>query len=101
MHNKYAKDGLAAISVSIDEMPTEEATKAKVLKFLQSKNATFTNLILDEPIQVWDEKLHFQNPPCVFVFNREGKWTQFKAGGDKEVDNDAIEKLVVELLKKK
>jgi hypothetical protein len=101
MHKKYAKDGLAAISVSIDELKDNpEGTKAKVLKFLKDQQAAETNFILDEPAEVMAERLHFQLIPCVFVFNRQGKWTQFKTG-DKEVTAEDIEKLVVELLKKK
>jgi len=74
MHKKYAKDGLVAISVSLDELKDKEMA----LKFLQSKEAAFTNLLLNDTVN-WSEKLHFSAPPCYFVFNRQGKWVQFKA----------------------
>jgi hypothetical protein len=93
---KYAKDGMVAVSVSVDEL-SEPDTKDKVLEFLTKVGATFTNVILDEPPEFWQKQLHFDIVPCVFVFNREGKWTQFKD----EVNYEDIEKLVVELLKKK
>jgi hypothetical protein len=96
MHKKYARDGLAAVSVSVD--PLEDGVQERVLKFLQSKGATFTNLILDEPSEVWQEKLHFASVPTVFVFSRDGKWTQFT---EDKFNYDDVEKLVVELLKKK
>ena len=96
MHKKYAKDGLAVISVSVD--PPED--KDKALTFLQSKGSTFTNLFLDETPEFWTKKLRFIAPPCVYVFNRQGKWTQFDAGQE-EIDDAKVEKLVVEYLKGK
>lgn len=98
MHKQYAKDGLAAISVSMDD-PSEKETKGKVLKFLESKKAGFENYILDEPPEVWTKKLDFESLPCVFVFDREGKRVkQFK---DEEFTYRDVEKVVLEELKKK
>jgi hypothetical protein len=98
MQNKYASKGLVAIAVHVD--PSFDAeTQASVLKFLEKRNATTTiNLILDEPTEVWQQKLHSPLLPNVFVFNREGKWTQFTTEG---VKYDEIEKLVVKLLDQK
>jgi len=93
MHKKYAKDGLVAISVSLDELKDKEVA----LKFLQSKDATFTNLLLNDTVN-WSEKLHFFAPPCYFVFNRQGKWVQFKAE-DGEISYEDMEKRVREFLK--
>jgi thiol-disulfide isomerase/thioredoxin len=99
MYRKYAADGMAAVSVCVAAFdgfePAEE--KEKALKFLQSKNATFTNVILDASADVVQEKLRIDSIPCVYVFNREGKWYQFK-GKDKYAE---VEKLVTELLKAK
>jgi hypothetical protein len=96
MHRTYAKDGLAALSVSLDD-PHDKGVCERVLKFLQAKNATFTNLILDEGPEVWQEKLKFTGPPCVFVFDRQGKLVkQFKD----EFTYVEVEKLVKELLGK-
>jgi hypothetical protein len=94
MHKKYAKDGLAAISVSLDDLKDKKAEE-RVIEFLRKQKATFTNLILDEKAEVWQKKLKFDGPPCVFVFNREGKPKKFDAP-----DYDEIEKYVDELLKK-
>ena len=94
MHNKYAKDGFAAISVSLDD-PKDENARQRVLDFLRKQKANFTNLILDEKSEVWQEKLKFDGPPCVFVFNRDGKRKQYTSP-----DYAEIEKHVAELLKK-
>ena len=91
LQEKFAGQGLVAISVSFDE-PKD---KAKVLKFLQEKKATFTNVILDESQDIWLPKFHIYGPPAVFVFNREGKWTLFKY----ERVYGQVEKLVAEQLR--
>ena len=95
MHKKYAKDGLVAISVSLDELKDKEVA----LKFLQSKEATFTNLLLNDTVDL-SEKLHFSAPPCYFVFNRQGKWVQFKAE-DGEINYEDMEKRLREFLKER
>ena len=96
MQNKYGKDGVVAMSVSLDD-PNEKDNKHKVLKFLESQKATFSNFILDEKPEYWQEKLKIDGPPCVFVFNRDGKWTKFEPFPE----YPEVEKLVVEYLKKK
>ncbi len=95
MHQKYAKDGFAAISVSLDD-PGDPQAKARVVKFLEGQKAAFTNLILDEQPEVWQEKLKFAGPPAVFVFDRQGKWKKFE--GDFQYKD--VEAYVQELLKK-
>jgi len=94
MHEKFAKDGLAAISVSLDD-PKDKKAQQNVIDFLRKQNATFTNLILDEKAEVWQEKLKFAGPPCVFVFNRNAEWKKFESP-----DYAEIEKYVAELVKK-
>ncbi len=98
MQKKYAKDGVVAVSVNLDD-PNKDAVKDKIKKFLVSQKATFTNLILDEPPDVWQKKLKFDGPPCVFVFDRDGKIAKKFDSGEKYEDD--IEKFVVDLLKKK
>jgi hypothetical protein len=98
MHKKYADKGFAAITVALDD-PTNEKTKASLLKFLQEQKAPFTNFILDEKPEVWSKKLGIESYPAVFVFNREGKYKRFEAG-DIEEGYTNIEKLVVDWLKK-
>jgi hypothetical protein len=97
MSNKQPKDKFAAISVSLDD-PKDEAARRNVQTFLQEQKATFTNLILDEKVEDWQEKLNFDGPPCVFVYSQEGKLAkQFKD----EVSYEDVKKLVNELLGKK
>ena len=97
MHNKLAKDGLVAISVTLDD-PDDKEAKGRALKFLQKQKATFKNFQLLDDSSVWQEKLKISGPPCVYVFNRENQWAA-KLEGEK-VDYAEIEKLVRELLKK-
>jgi thiol-disulfide isomerase/thioredoxin len=97
MHQKYASEGLAAISVSLDD-PSQPGAVEKVQGFLKTQRASFTNLILDEKPEVWQEKFGFDGPPCVFVFDRHGEIKkQFKD----DFTYDEVEKLVKELLTKK
>jgi hypothetical protein len=97
MHRKYAGAGFAAVSVSLDD-PADQAVMKRVRQFLEEKKAAFTNLVLDEQLEVWQKNLRFDGPPSVFVFDRQGKWTQYTAN---DLDYARVEKLVVELLKKK
>jgi len=94
LHSKYAMEGLTAISVSLDE-PEEKGKKERVVSFLTNTKATFTNFILDESQEFWQKKFDFMGPPCVFVFNRQGKWKQFK-----DIENyQEVEKYAVKCLK--
>jgi thiol-disulfide isomerase/thioredoxin len=97
LHQRFAKDGLVAVSVSLDDL-SEDGAKDKVMKFLQKQQATMANLILDEKPEVWQAKLKIDGPPLVMVFNRKGELEQKFV--DKDVDYAVIEKLVAELLKK-
>jgi thiol-disulfide isomerase/thioredoxin len=79
MYQKFRDKGLVVISVSTDpvELGDEAKLKAKVLRFLQSENATFSNVILNEPPDLLRTKLHMDFIPCIYVFNQAGQWTQF------------------------
>ncbi len=99
MHRQYASQGLAAVSVSLDELdePSPPKVQEKVLRFLRTKNADLQNFILDEKPKVWQEKLQIEGPPCVYVFDREGKQVKQFKDDFKYAD---VEKLAVEALKK-
>jgi len=111
MHKKYAKDGLVALSVSVDKLVDEDSGQRieskvlpKVLAFLKQKEATLTNLLLDEPQEFWKKKLGVDfGVPVVFVFNRQGKWVRFKGEAEKgaaeELDYAKVEDQVKKLLK--
>ena len=85
------------ISLSTDEASQKDA----VLKFLKDKSATFPNLLIDEDSAFYQEKLRFDARPSYYVFNRQGKWTQFKTEGANDVNYEAMEKLIAELLREK
>src|SRR5262245_42486581 len=97
MHTKYAKDGLVAFSGALDD-PSNKKTGEKLLKFLEEKKATFTNLWLNEEPEAWQEKLKIDGPPAVFVFDRDGKPAKKFTENFTYAD---VEKLVEELMKKK
>jgi hypothetical protein len=99
MHKKYADRGLAVVTVTLDDA-TDDATRAKVVKFLKERKAVFPNLLLDEPAEVWQKKFRYAGVPFFFVFNREGKYRSFDATGIDE-DLSGIEKLVVDWLQLK
>lgn len=96
MHQKYATKGLAVVAVSLDR--TED--RDKVGKFLTKHRAAFTNLLLDEETDFWQEKLKFSAAPALFVFDRRGKWVQFTSD-EMKIDHDRVEKTIVQMLAEK
>jgi hypothetical protein len=98
MQRKYAKGGVVALSVSLDN-PEDKEVRERILKFLRAKDAEFTNLYLDESSELWSERLKIDLPPAVFVFDREGRIAgKFKL--EKANYEKYVEPLVDELLKK-
>lgn len=97
MHKKYSGAGLIVITVNTDDAADKEARDG-IRKFLADKQVDVINLLLDEPMEFMQEKLRFSFLPCYYVFNRQGKWTQFQ--GD-DLDYQAMDKLVLESLKEK
>ena len=69
MHNKYAKDGLVCMSVSVDDKDDRD----KALAFLKLQKAEFANYLIDEPAEVWQKRLEVAAPPGVIVFGRDGR----------------------------
>lgn len=104
VQKKYGKDGLVSISVSLDKVDKEETQTmrtGRVLKALEKLGSTISNVILDEPQKLVDDKLRIGSIPCIYVFNRQGKWTKFGGDEDSVVVPADVEKLVVELVKEK
>lgn len=97
MHKQYQKDGLAAVSLNLDD-PADEATMKLVHDFLKSQKVTFASYVLKEVQEFWQEKFGIAGPPAVFVFGRDGKLAKKFTG---EVKYEEVEKLATELLKKK
>jgi hypothetical protein len=100
MHNKLDKKKFLAISVSLDERKDPEQIAAKqklMLTFLEKQKATLTNVWLVDPSDHWQEKLQFNIPPCVYVFDTDNRYVR-KFVGD-EVNTTVIENIVEELMK--
>ena len=95
LHRNYAREGLAAVSVSVDD-PTDDEARDRAKKFLIARKAEFSNYLLNEKPAVWQAKLKIDGPPCVFVFNRKGEL--LKKYHD-DVDYGEIERLVKNALK--
>lgn len=96
MHKKLASQGFAAISVDLDDAGDKESMD-RVQDYLKRQQAAFTNLVLNEKPEYWQEQLPFTGPPYVFVFNREGRI----ALQTNNPDYKKINLLVEELLKQK
>jgi thiol-disulfide isomerase/thioredoxin len=108
LHQKYAKDGFAAITVLT---PSNKEKQAEALaegqKFLQEQGAAFDNLYLDVPPRDWKDRLPvIKSLPSVFLFNRDNqlvkKWPVLDAKGETVQDPsyEEVEKVLVGLLKK-
>jgi hypothetical protein len=97
MHKKYGRDGLVALSVSLDN-PNDGKIRARVDEFLQKKQARFTNLIAEGQADEWYDRLKIDGIPAVFVFDQENHRVKKMAG--EGVDYKAVESEVAKLLKK-
>ena len=95
LHDKYSRQGLAVVSVSVDP-PDDTDARAAARAFLAKHNATFRNLILMDKAEVWQEKWKVVGPPLLFLFNREGRLV---ARWDDKIDLADVEKQVAALLK--
>jgi thiol-disulfide isomerase/thioredoxin len=86
LQKKHAADGLVVITVSVDPM-TKLARANEVLTELESP---LRNLLLDEPVDMWSQKLDASSLPFAFVFDRRGKWVRFRAS-DYEKNNNPMD----------
>jgi thiol-disulfide isomerase/thioredoxin len=96
LYAKRHKEGLEVITVNINvqELPAEKNHKES-LDFLRSKKAVFRNVILDEGEDIWVKRLRIADFPSIYVFDRQGRWTQFRA----PIDHKAVAALVDKLLR--
>jgi thiol-disulfide isomerase/thioredoxin len=100
MQQKLGKDGLIAISLSVDD-PKDMMARANAVRFLERMKAyDVINLHLNEEAAFWQAKFKTDGPPVVFVFDRDNRIALRLPVGDEAVDYAAIEKKVIELLKK-
>jgi thiol-disulfide isomerase/thioredoxin len=101
MHNKFDKKKVAIISVTVD--PREDADqiaekRKAIVRFLEKNKATMTNVWLDEPAAVWQEKTGINAVPFMYVFDKDNRFIK-KLDGD-EYNPTVAENLVEELAKK-
>jgi hypothetical protein len=101
MHTKLADKGLVVLTVSVDPPHMKDLVE-QANDFLRKQQPPFVNLHLDEPEKVWGNKLGFTFPPCVYVFDRRGKWIRFRGlDYDEEKLHHEVEKTVRRLLEEK
>lgn len=102
MHNELGKDGVATVSVNMDDNDGKPALEARVSKILQNLHADFTALMLapGQDATDWlDNKLKAPDGlPAQQIFDRQGKLDKTFSGGGHEAE---ISKRVAELLKQK
>ncbi len=72
LHGKYASRGLSVISVSVD-LPDDADAKTAAREFLVRQKATFRNVILSDPAEVWQAKWKVNGPPLLFLFDKAGR----------------------------
>ncbi len=102
MHRKYAKKGLAVISLSLDDA-SDKAAVDEAEKFLKSRKAAFTNVLLNENFGEGFEKLNINAIPAVFVFGPDGKEVKRFTMDDpnNQFTYDDVEKAIMSLLGEK
>jgi hypothetical protein len=109
MLDKYGKDGLAVIGVTLDA-PKETKARENAAKFLEKLKVPFRNFALDVPEDKRPAPLGFISKagvPGVFVFNRDNRYVKklpvldAKDEPIEPVDPAVIEKIIAEQIKKK
>jgi thiol-disulfide isomerase/thioredoxin len=97
LHKEFAKDGLVCISLSVDL----EENYQGALDFLKKNDADFRNYILwdnDDNKDKLDKTFTHAAPPIFHVFDKTGKRIKTWEG---RIEEEAIDKLVKELLQQK
>lgn len=95
LHDRYGKEGLVVVTVDNDA----PESKARSLGFLKQIGARFTNLLLDEPGEVFEQKLRIGTYPCYYVFDRQGRWRQFTGSETRKVDLVELDAFIAQALK--
>jgi hypothetical protein len=102
MHHKYQAKGLVVISVNLNDA-SDADERMETLKVLKKFKLDVINVVLDEPQEVWKEKLRVKlGPPGLYVFDRNGKWRMLYGAtlldDEGNVRHEAVEALVKKLL---
>ena len=93
LHEKFAKQGLVVISVSVDP-PDDPDARSAAQAFLTKQRATFRNVQLSDNAEVWQAKWNVVGPPLLFLFDRDGKLVSRWEG---KIDVDEVARRVAEL----
>lgn len=99
LHKRLADEGLAVVSVSLDD----PAMESQILDFLQAQGATFDNFISRYGASAESTKaFQIKNDTLPFfkLYDRSGK-LQKTLGGGEAVDTEEVERAVEELLHQK
>ncbi len=99
MHQKYARKGLAVVSLSLDDRAKPKQVN-EAREFLKEKKAVFTNFLLDEEFGDGFDKLNVNAIPAVFLFGPDGKEVKRFTLDDTEnqFTYEEVEKVVAALL---
>jgi thiol-disulfide isomerase/thioredoxin len=106
LQEKYGKDGLVVLSVTLDD-PRSVETRSEALGCIERHKPPFRSFALDLAPEKHPATLQFNGVPGVFVFNRDNRYVLklpvLDAKGNTTLDFDyaAIEKVVAEQIKKK
>jgi hypothetical protein len=106
MHEKYGKDGLVILTVTLDS-PKDAEARAKVEQFLAKKKPPFRTVNLDAEPDKLPTTLDFGGGvPGAFVFNRANRYIKKVplVKGDKtleDLDYGVLEKAAIGALEKK
>lgn len=101
MHEKYARKGLAVVSLALDDVSDPKAI-AEAKRFLAEKEtkSVITNYLMDEEFGVGFEKLGINAIPAVFLYGPDGKEVKRYTMDDaeKQFTYEQVEKEVAALL---
>jgi hypothetical protein len=106
MHERYAKDGLVILTVTLDD-PKDAKTRASSEGFLAKVKPPFKTLNLDATPEKLPPTLNFNGFPGAFVFNRQNRYVKklplIDAKGEpiEEFDYDVLTKAATTALEKK
>jgi thiol-disulfide isomerase/thioredoxin len=100
MNAKYASQGLAVVSLSMDD-PEDTKAVAEAKRFLTDKKAVFTNFLLNEDPAAAFEKLNTSVIPAVFLYGPDGKELKRFTMDDpnNQFTYEQVEKTVAAILK--
>jgi thiol-disulfide isomerase/thioredoxin len=100
MNQKYAGQGLAVVSLSLDDS-TEAKDIQEAKKFLTEKKAVFSNYVLTEDQASAFNKLNVSTIPAVFLYGPDGKEVKrfTMDDPDNQFTYDQVEQTVAAMLK--